>query len=38
MCVRYESKTIWRQFKLARNQEDDIHMKLMKKYADAPDW
>lgn len=34
----YESKTIVRQYKEARDQEDDIHMKLMKKYDDAPDW
>lgn len=32
------SKTIWRQWKQARDQEDDVHMKLMKKYRDAPDW
>lgn len=35
---RYESKTIWKQWQQARNQEDDIHMKLMKNYKDAPDW
>ncbi|TGO65624.1 hypothetical protein BOTNAR_0076g00180 [Botryotinia narcissicola] len=36
--ILYEGKTIWRQWKLARDQDDDIHMKLMKKYKDAPDW
>ncbi|KAI0018081.1 small oligopeptide transporter [Xylariomycetidae sp. FL0641] len=34
----YHGKTIYTQFKLARNQEDDVHMRLMKKYRDAPDW
>lgn len=34
----YERKTIWKQFKLARNQQDDCHMKMMRKYSDAPDW
>jgi OPT family small oligopeptide transporter len=32
----------WREIKYramaARTQEDDIHMKLMKKYKEAPDW
>lgn len=23
---------------MARNQEDNVHMRLMKKYRDAPDW
>lgn len=34
----YHGPEIWRQFKLARQQEDDIHMRLMKKYRDAEDW
>jgi len=34
----YHGPEIWVQFKLARNQEDDVHMRLMKKYRDAPDW
>lgn len=34
----YHGKELMRQFKEARNQEDDIHMKMMKKYQDAPDW
>jgi len=29
---------IWRQFKESLHQEDDIHMKLMKAYRQAPDW
>ncbi|KAM7222824.1 putative isp4 protein [Rhypophila decipiens] len=34
----YYGKTIWAQWKLARHQEDDVHMRLMKKYRDAEDW
>ncbi|KAJ2902218.1 Sexual differentiation process protein isp4-like protein 1 [Zalerion maritima] len=34
----YHGKDILQRFKLARNQEDDIHMRLMKKYKEAPDW
>ncbi|KAM0314305.1 hypothetical protein ACHAO8_004811 [Botrytis cinerea] len=36
--ILYEGRTIWRQWKFARDQDYDIHMKLMKKYKDAPDW
>lgn len=38
MWNKYNGKTIWRQFRLAKNQEHDIRMWLMKKYKDAPDW
>ena len=31
-------KEIWYRAQAARNQEDDIHMKLMKKYKEAPEW
>ncbi len=34
----YHGKEIWQQFKMARHQEDDVHMRLMKKYRDAEDW
>jgi OPT family small oligopeptide transporter len=34
----YHGREIWTQFKLARSQEDDVHMRLMKKYRDSPDW
>ncbi|KAI4866298.1 small oligopeptide transporter [Hypoxylon rubiginosum] len=34
----YHGKQIVSQFKLARRQEDDVHMKLMRKYKDAEDW
>ncbi|KAI1339360.1 small oligopeptide transporter [Xylariaceae sp. FL0016] len=36
--VLYHGSQIKLQFKLARTQEDDIHMRLMKKYRDAEDW
>ncbi|KAJ3574034.1 hypothetical protein NPX13_g4497 [Xylaria arbuscula] len=34
----FHGKEIWYRLKTARDQEPDIHMKLIKKYADAPDW
>ena len=34
----YHGTEIVQRYKMARNQEDDIHMRLMKKYRDAPDW
>lgn len=34
----YNGQEIWLRAKLARSQEDDVHMRLMKKYRDAPDW
>ncbi|KAF2088700.1 small oligopeptide transporter, OPT family [Saccharata proteae CBS 121410] len=34
----YHGKEIWYRARAARDQEDDIHMKLMKKYPEAPDW
>ena len=34
----FHGKEIWYRFKAARDQEPDIHMKLMKKYPEAPDW
>ncbi|KAI1485474.1 small oligopeptide transporter [Biscogniauxia mediterranea] len=34
----YHSWQIVSQFKLARSQDDDVHMRLMKKYEDAKDW
>ncbi|EPS39632.1 hypothetical protein H072_6564 [Dactylellina haptotyla CBS 200.50] len=36
--VLYHGKDTWERMKQARNQEDDIHMKLMKKYKDSPEW
>ncbi|KAI0173456.1 OPT family small oligopeptide transporter [Hypoxylon sp. FL1284] len=34
----FHGKEIWYRFKTARNQEPDIHLKLMKKYPDAPEY
>lgn len=34
----YHGKELWTQFRMARHQEDDVHMRLMKKYRDAEDW
>ncbi|KAI2633112.1 OPT family small oligopeptide transporter [Hypomontagnella submonticulosa] len=34
----FHGKEIWYRYKTARNQEPDIHLKLMKKYAEAPEW
>lgn len=31
-------KEIWYRFKAAREQEPDVHMTMMKKYREAPDW
>ncbi|KAK9781503.1 putative OPT family small oligopeptide transporter [Seiridium cardinale] len=34
----FHGKEIWYRFKAARNQEPDVHLELMKKYPEAPDW
>jgi hypothetical protein len=34
----HHSKTIWRQYKNSTNEKPDIHMKLMRKYREAPTW
>jgi OPT family small oligopeptide transporter len=31
-------KQIWRQFKNSKDEEADIHMKMMSKYKEAPTW
>ncbi|KAF2175242.1 OPT family small oligopeptide transporter [Zopfia rhizophila CBS 207.26] len=36
--IVFHWKEIWYRFKAARNQEPDIHMKLIAKYAPCPDW
>lgn len=36
--VLFNGAEVWYRFKAARNQEPDVHMKLMKKYSEAPDW
>ncbi|KAK5996526.1 Sexual differentiation process protein isp4 [Cladobotryum mycophilum] len=34
----YHGKEIWYRFRTARDQEPDVHMKMMQKYVEAPDW
>lgn len=36
--IVFHGKEVLYRFKTARNQEADVHMRLMKKYKDAPDW
>lgn len=36
--VLFHRKEIWHRLTAARNQEPDIHLTLMKKYKEAPDW
>ncbi|KAI1424609.1 OPT family small oligopeptide transporter [Xylaria sp. FL1777] len=37
-AILYHGPQIKYQYLKARSQEDDIHMRLMKKYKDSPDW
>lgn len=37
-CGLFHGKEIWYRFKAARSQEPDVHMRLMKKYQEAPEW
>jgi OPT family oligopeptide transporter len=34
----HHSKNIWRQYQNSTNEKPDIHMKLMRKYKEAPTW
>ncbi|ETS74101.1 hypothetical protein PFICI_13967 [Pestalotiopsis fici W106-1] len=34
----FHGKEIWYRFKAARNQEPDVHLEMMKKYPEAPDY
>ncbi|PSS14862.1 hypothetical protein M430DRAFT_67507 [Amorphotheca resinae ATCC 22711] len=36
--VLYNGREIWERAKLARNQDADVHLKMMRKYPDSPDW
>jgi OPT family oligopeptide transporter len=31
-------KSIWRQYKNSTTEDEDIHMKMMRKYKEAPNW
>ncbi|KAK7750308.1 hypothetical protein SLS62_007715 [Diatrype stigma] len=34
----FHGKEIWYRFRASRDQEPDVHLKLVRKYVDAPDW
>lgn len=34
----FHGREVWYRLKAARKQEPDIHMRLMAKYKEAPDW
>ncbi|KAI2633350.1 OPT family small oligopeptide transporter [Xylaria nigripes] len=34
----FHGKVIWYRFRAAQNQEPDLHMKMMRKYRETPDW
>lgn len=36
--ILYNGKEIWERMKLARNQDADVHLKMMRKYKDSPEW
>ena len=36
--VLFHRKELWHRFKASREQEPDIHLTLMKRYNEAPDW
>ncbi|RMZ89737.1 hypothetical protein DV736_g3039, partial [Chaetothyriales sp. CBS 134916] len=36
--IVYHSSEIWYRFRTAQKQEPDIHMRLISKYREAPDW
>jgi hypothetical protein len=34
----HQRKQIWKQYNSSTNDKPDIHMKLMRKYREAPTW
>lgn len=34
----HHGKTVWRQYKSSTTEKPDIHMKLMRRYKEAPTW
>ncbi|KAI9743160.1 MAG: hypothetical protein M1818_003455 [Claussenomyces sp. TS43310] len=34
----YNGEEIWIRARLARNQDADVHLKMMRKYRDSPEW
>lgn len=36
--IIFHGKEIWERGRMARNQDADVHLKMMRKYPDTPDW
>jgi hypothetical protein len=36
-AIIFNGKEVWYKFKAARNQDPNIHMRMMTKYKEAPD-
>jgi hypothetical protein len=34
----YNGKQIWRQYQNSTSEKPDVHMKMMRKYKEAPSW
>lgn len=34
----YHGREVWYRFRAARDQEPDVHMRLMKRYVEVPEW
>lgn len=34
----YNGTEVWERYKLSRNQDADVHLKLMRMYKDSPEW
>ncbi|KAK9443431.1 small oligopeptide transporter, OPT family protein [Metarhizium brunneum] len=34
----HHGNEVWHRFRAARSQEPDVHLSMMQKYAEAPDW
>lgn len=37
-AILFHRKELWHQFKASREQQPDIHLRLMKRYREVPDW
>ncbi|KPA45369.1 opt family small oligopeptide transporter [Fusarium langsethiae] len=38
LFIRYDKLSIWQQWRNSTNEKPDVHMKLMRKYKEAPTW
>lgn len=36
--ILFHRKEIWYRFRTAQDQEPDVHLRLMRKYREAPEW